>query len=102
MKYPAQIVSPAAKPRVLWGYISAIMANGRVRNPSVQEKMKKMRRKVGTQLYDVSFNEWTEQAASPIMLANIPTPENMAGGFRPNLSDMNAIRTVVTTRVSPM
>lgn len=36
------------------------------------------------------------------MLKNIPTPENIAGGLRPNLSDMKAIRIVVTTRVSPM
>lgn len=64
--------------------------------------MKKMRRKDGSQLNCVSFRGNAAHAASPIMLMNIPNPENLAGGLRPNLSEMKAIRIVVTTRVKPL
>jgi hypothetical protein len=35
------------------------------------------------------------------MLKPIPKPEKNAGGLRPNLSEMKAIKIVVTTRVNP-
>ena len=61
-----------------------------------------MRKNVGNQLNDVFAKELTEHVASPIMLKNIPNPETIAGGFLPNLSDMNAIKIVVTTLVNPI
>uniref|UniRef100_A0A182UUA0 Uncharacterized protein n=1 Tax=Anopheles merus TaxID=30066 RepID=A0A182UUA0_ANOME len=101
MTHPKKIVNPDAKPRILVGYTSAFIEKGSVRKPSVAVKIKATSSTVGIQLSDVPFTGWMAHTASPNIHVAIPNPENRAGGRRPNLSEMNDISTVVTTRVSP-
>uniref|UniRef100_A0A8W7P9V4 Uncharacterized protein n=1 Tax=Anopheles coluzzii TaxID=1518534 RepID=A0A8W7P9V4_ANOCL len=79
----------------------AFIEKGSVRKPSVAVKINATSSAVGIQLYCVSATGNTAHAASPNIQHAIPNPENRAGGRRPNLSEMNDIRMVVTTRVSP-
>lgn len=102
MKYPTHIVRPEAKPRVLCGYSSTIIENGKVRKPRVLEKMKAMSRKAGNQLNAVSFKGCETTHARLIMLRDMPAPLKMAGGRLPNLSEKYAMSSVVKTRVNPM
>uniref|UniRef100_A0A182VD32 Uncharacterized protein n=1 Tax=Anopheles merus TaxID=30066 RepID=A0A182VD32_ANOME len=80
---------------------TAFIEKGSVRKPSVAVKINATSSAVGIQLYCVSATGNTAHAASPNIQQAIPNPENRAGGRRPNLSEMNDISTVVTTRVSP-
>lgn len=104
MRKTRHIVIPEAIARDFWGYISAAIANGSVRNPYVPVEIKMNRNTAGSQFMipSLSLVEKTAHNVIPIKLKSIPTPDAIAIGFLPNLIEEITDRTVAAHFITPM